>query len=102
MLHHRVVGFEAPGHGTHGSTDWHPPERPWLLLLVLPGAGLLVGWIVTTFAPEAEGHGTDAVINAYHTKGALLRKRIIPIKLVASALTIGSGGSAGREGPGAR
>ena len=99
VLHHRVVGFEAPGHGVHGSGDWHGPERPWLLLLVLPGAGLLVGWIVTTFAPEAEGHGTDAVINAYHTKGALLRKRIIPIKLVASALTIGSGGSAGREGP---
>jgi CIC family chloride channel protein len=99
VLHHRVVGFEAPGHGATGSTTWHPPSRPWLLLLVLPGAGLLVGWIVTTFAPEAEGHGTDAVINAYHRNGALLRRRIIPIKLVASALTIGSGGSAGREGP---
>jgi len=99
LLHHRVVGFEAPGHGEHGSGTWHPPERPWLLLLVLPAAGLLVGFIVTTFAPEAEGHGTDAVISAYHRGGALLRPRIIPLKLVASALTIGSGGSAGREGP---
>jgi CIC family chloride channel protein len=99
LLHHRVVGFEAPGHGEHGSGAWHPPERPWFLLLVLPGAGLLVGFIVTTFAPEAEGHGTDAVISAYHRGGALLRPRIIPLKLVASALTIGSGGSAGREGP---
>ena len=70
-----------------------------LLLLVLPGAGLLVGLIVTTFAPEAEGHGTDAVINAYHRGGAVIKPRIIPAKLVASALTIGSGGSAGREGP---
>ncbi|MEX1310247.1 MAG: chloride channel protein [Candidatus Sulfomarinibacteraceae bacterium] len=99
VLHHRVVGFQAPGHGETGTDAWHPPDRPWLLLLVLPGAGLLVGWIVTRFAPEAEGHGTDAVINAYHRKGALLRPRIIPIKLIASALTIGSGGSAGREGP---
>jgi CIC family chloride channel protein len=99
VLHHRVVGFEAPGHGELDSGAWHPPQRPWLLLLVLPGAGLLVGWIVTTFAPEAEGHGTDAVVNAYHRKGALLHWRIIPTKLVASALTIGSGGSAGREGP---
>ena len=99
VLQHRVVGFEAPGHGETGSGGWHNPKRPWLLLLVLPGAGLLVGWLVTTFAPEAEGHGTDAVINAYHTKGAVLRPRIIPIKLLASALTIGSGGSAGREGP---
>jgi len=99
VLQHRVVGFEAPGHGETGSGGWHLPERPWLLLLVLPGTGLLVGWIVTTFAPEAEGHGTDAVINDYHRKGALLRPRIIPVKLIASVLTIGSGGSAGREGP---
>ena len=99
LLLNRVVGFEAPGHGVTDGGGWHLPERPWMLLLVLPGAGLLVGWIVTKFAPEAEGHGTDAVINAYHQKGAILRPRIIPIKLVASALTIGSGGSAGREGP---
>ncbi len=99
LLHHRLVGFAAPGHGVGGSGGWSPAERPWLLLLVLPGAGLLVGWIVTTFAPEAEGHGTDAVISAYHRKGAVLHPRVIPIKLIASALTIGSGGSAGREGP---
>ena len=68
VLQHRVVGFEAPGHGVTDTGGWQPPKRPWLLLLVLPGAGLLVGWIVTTFAPEAEGHGTDAVINAYHRK----------------------------------
>ena len=70
-----------------------------MLLLVLPLAGLLVGWIVQTFAPEAEGHGTDAVINSYHRKGAMLRRRVAPVKLLASAITIGSGGSAGREGP---
>ncbi len=99
VLHHRIVGFQAHGHGDSGVGTWHPPERPWLLLLILPGAGLLVGYLVTTFAPEAEGHGTDAVIQSYHQSGALIRPRIIPIKLLASVLTIGSGGSAGREGP---
>jgi CIC family chloride channel protein len=62
-------------------------------------AGLVVGWLVQTFAPEAEGHGTDAVINAYHRERAVVRRRVVPVKLIASILTIGSGGSAGREGP---
>ncbi len=94
-----VVGFHAPGHGESASLSWSMPERPWMLLLVLPLAGLLVGWIVTTFAPEAEGHGTDAVINAYHRGRAVIRKRVVPVKLLTSMITIGSGGSAGREGP---
>jgi CIC family chloride channel protein len=94
-----VVGFHVPGHGESATVTWSMPERPWLLLLVLPLAGLLVGRIVQTFAPEAEGHGTDAVINAYHRERAVLRKRVVPVKLLTSMLTIGSGGSAGREGP---
>jgi CIC family chloride channel protein len=94
-----VVGFHVPGHGESATVTWSMPERPWLLLIVLPLAGLLVGRIVQTFAPEAEGHGTDAVINAYHRERAVLRKRVVPVKLLTSMLTIGSGGSAGREGP---
>jgi CIC family chloride channel protein len=50
-------------------------------------------------APEAEGHGTDAAIKAVHTNPKGVRPRVIVVKLVASALTIGSGGSGGREGP---
>jgi chloride channel protein, CIC family len=61
--------------------------------------GLLSGLIVYTFAPEAEGHGTDAVVNAFHRMRGVIRARVPLIKTVASALTIGSGGSAGREGP---
>jgi len=57
------------------------------------------GLIVFRFAPEAEGHGTDAAIDAYHRKAGKVRYRIIPVKAIASAITIGSGGSAGREGP---
>jgi CIC family chloride channel protein len=99
LVHTHLVGFQSPGHGSHGTSDWHAPTRSWMLLIVLPVAGLLVGWLVQTFAPEAEGHGTDAVIDSYHNRRAVIRTRVVPIKLLASVLTIGSGGSAGREGP---
>ena len=61
--------------------------------------GLISGLLVYTFAPEAEGHGTDTVVKAFHRTGGFIRARVAPLKLVASAITIGSGGSAGREGP---
>lgn len=100
LLLGRAAGFQPPGHGIHAlASGWLAPERPWALLLVLPGVGLIVGWLVQTFAPEAEGHGTDAVIKAFHQNRAELRPRVVPVKLLASMLTIGSGGSAGREGP---
>lgn len=78
----------------------YPPwsKRLWILLVPALG-GLLCGWLVFTFAPEAEGHGTDAVVEAFHQKQGLIRYRIPPIKLVASVLTISTGGNAGREGP---
>jgi CIC family chloride channel protein len=57
---------------------------------------------VFTLAPEAEGHGTDSAIDAIHHKQGTVRARIPPIKLIASAITIGSGGSGGREGPAAQ
>ncbi len=55
--------------------------------------------LVYTLAPEAEGHGTDAVIEAYHRRQGQIRPRVPIVKIVASALTLGSGGSGGREGP---
>ena len=76
----------------------HPFNR-WVLLFLPAMGGLLSGWLVYTFAPEAEGHGTDAAINAYHNKGGLIRNRVPIIKTLASALTLASGGSGGREGP---
>lgn len=72
---------------------------PWLLVLVVTVGGLLSGLLVYTFAPEAEGHGTDAAIKAYHRGGGLIRPRVPLVKILASALTIGTGGSGGREGP---
>jgi chloride channel protein, CIC family len=73
--------------------------RPWAVPLVTTGGALLAGLLVFTLAPEAEGHGTDAAINAVHTNPKGVRPRIIAVKLLASVLTIGSGGSGGREGP---
>lgn len=72
--------------------------RPWLLAL-LPAFGGLVGGLILRWAPEAEGHGTDAAIDAYHHKQGMVRARVPWIKGIASAITLGTGGSAGREGP---
>jgi CIC family chloride channel protein len=73
--------------------------RPWAIPLVVGLGGLLAGLLVFTFAPEAEGHGTDAAISAIHHQPTRIRPRAVFIKLLASAITIGSGGSGGREGP---
>lgn len=73
--------------------------RWWLILLVPTLGGLIVGVMVERLAPEAEGHGTDAVIRAFHRLKGRVRSRVIPVKAIASAITIGTGGSAGQEGP---
>lgn len=72
---------------------------PWMLLVVPTVGGLLSGLIVYSLAPEAEGHGTDAAIDAYHYRQGLIRPRVPLVKIVASAITLGTGGSGGREGP---
>jgi len=73
----------------------------WLVPLVTTLGGLISGALVEIFAPEAEGHGTDTAVDAFHRKAGVIRARVPLLKLVASAITIGSGGSAGREGPAA-
>jgi chloride channel protein, CIC family len=79
-----------------------PSERPfnrWILLFLPAMGGILSGWLVYTFAPEAEGHGTDAAIDSFHNKGGFIRGRVPFIKTIASAITLTTGGSGGREGP---
>ncbi len=73
--------------------------HPLLLLLITTIGGLISGFLVYTFAPEAEGHGTDAAIEAYHEKDGIIKPIVPIIKIIASAITLGSGGSGGREGP---
>lgn len=97
-----IVGYTPPLPVGEGSPVREAMDRPWLLPVVTGLGGLLSGLIVFTLAPEAEGHGTDAAIEAIHYKQGRLRARVPPIKLIASAITIGSGGSGGREGPAAQ
>ncbi len=98
----RLVGYLPPAPVGEGTPALIPIARPWLLPLVVALGGLISGLIVFTLAPEAEGHGTDAAIAAIHHRRGQIRARIPPIKLIASAITIGSGGSGGREGPSAQ
>ena len=77
----------------------HGTPKLWLLFLAPVIGGLLSGLIVYTWAPEAEGHGTDALIDAFHNKDGDIRTRSPLIKSVASIITLATGGSAGREGP---
>ena len=94
-----LPGGEAPaGYAFDVERALRPTSR-WLLFVVPAAGGLLTGWIVYKLAPEAEGHGTDAVIHAFHHRRGEIRPRVPLVKMVASALTIGTGGSAGREGP---
>lgn len=73
--------------------------RPWVLALLPAAGGLVGGLLIYWLAPEVEGHGTDAVVDAYHRRRGNIRGRVPIVKAVASAITLGSGGSAGREGP---
>jgi CIC family chloride channel protein len=82
--------------GSHGSAGF---TRPWAIPLVTTVGALLSALLVAKLAPEATGHGTDEAIEAVHTDPRAIRFRAVLVKMVASALTIGSGGSGGREGP---
>lgn len=104
---HYILGAVAnyyPGGPDHEQSIFEPHDGPsdpiafWLILLPAAG-GLLSGLLVYTLAPEAEGHGTDAAIRAYHHDRGRIRARVPIVKTIASAITLGSGGSGGREGP---
>ena len=72
----------------------------WFGVLLVPAlGGLIVGPIIYLLAREARGHGVPEVMAAIITKGGFIRPRVALVKALASAITIGSGGSVGREGP---
>ncbi len=73
----------------------------WLVgLLVVPAGGLLlVSWFTRRFAPEAQGHGVPEVIMAVDRHDGVIRPRVSLVKILASGVCIGTGGSIGREGP---
>jgi len=72
---------------------------PYLLIGLPALGGLIVGLIVFFGAKEAKGHGVPEVMEAVSLRGGRIRKRVALVKIMASAVCIGSGGSVGREGP---
>ena len=89
-LHEEVFGRIA---------DWSKDLGPFKFMPGIVLGGLLVGPLVTRAAPEARGHGVPEVMEAVNRRGGRIRTRVASVKAIASALTISSGGSAGREGP---
>jgi len=75
------------------------PQSLWLKILLPAFGGLASGFLVYLFAPEAEGHGTDAMIKAFHQEDGNIRSRVPIVKGLATIFILATGGSAGREGP---
>jgi chloride channel protein, CIC family len=101
LFQERLAGYRPPGLPDEGGVlrEVVGPHGLWLVPLAVALGGLIVGFLVQRLAPETEGHGTDTVVQAFHRADGALRARVTPVKLLGSAITIGSGGSAGREGP---
>ncbi len=101
FLMDQLAGYRppTPAGEPHLFVPTQTPFNRWMLLFLPALGGIVSGWLIYTFAPEAEGHGTDAAIDAYHNKGGFIRGRIPILKTIASAITLTSGGSGGREGP---
>ncbi|MBN1372404.1 MAG: chloride channel protein [Anaerolineaceae bacterium] len=74
------------------------PGNTYVILLPIVG-GLIVGPLIHYLAPEARGHGVPEVLTAIAMKGGRIRPVVVFVKALGSAITIGSGGSVGREGP---
>ena len=100
LFMHVIAGYTVP---TPAGEGGRPPSpgfvRPWAIPLTACLGALGGALLVFGIAPEAQGHGTDAAIAAVHHNPRGIRLRTVFVKIVASALTIGSGGSGGREGP---
>ena len=96
---HTIAVYQPPGLESGDLVQHIGPHGLWLIPVVTTVGGLLSGFLVYRFAPEAEGHGTDTAVTAFHREEGIIRPRVAPLKMVASAITIGSGGAAGREGP---
>jgi CIC family chloride channel protein len=94
-----ITGYYPPNPAGEAASLLSTHPDLWLIPLSAALGGLAAGLLVYKFAPEAEGHGTDEAIAAFHRKDGKIRRRIPIVKALASALTIGSGGSGGREGP---
>jgi CIC family chloride channel protein len=98
-LVHNVLFLGDPSF--HYDANVHTPASPWGWgVILVPVAGsVVVAWLVKNFAPEAKGHGVPEVMDAIYYNEGRIRPRVAIVKSLASAVSIGSGGSVGREGP---
>lgn len=104
-----LVGLELskPG-GQHNIFHFSLPSQltsiisvgsSWLIIIIPAIGALISGLLVYKFAPEAEGSGTNSVIHAFHKQKGKIKPVVPVVKFLASIFTIGTGGSAGKEGP---
>ncbi len=95
-----IEEFSHLSYSGNGTVLENITNTPWYLLILVPTiGGAIVGPLIYFFAPEAKGHGVPEVMQAILLKGGKIRPRVAAIKALASAITIGTGGSVGREGP---
>ncbi len=95
------LGGYAPlrAHGERLVSEGHAMILRPIVVMLLPPVGALLAGLLCQLAPETRGGGGDATIHAFHHQGGVVRRRVIWIKAIASILTLGTGGSGGREGP---
>lgn len=95
-----ITGISSFFFRGHGNVLENILATPWYVILAAPMiGGLIVGPIIYFLAREAKGHGVPEVMQAIILKGGLIRPRVAFVKAIASSITIGTGGSVGREGP---
>ena len=96
-----LIGWVPPVPGGEPLPPGSAGGEPRMLMLIAVPAvsALVVALLVHYLAPEAAGSGTNQAISAYHHDRGQMRRRVAWVKLLASSLTVASGGSAGREGP---
>jgi CIC family chloride channel protein len=98
-LIHNLAFYGALSPHYEANMHSEPSHWGWLWILVPAIGGTVVVWLVRTFAPQAKGHGVPEVIDAIHYGGGNIPGKVAMVKALASALTIGTGGALGREGP---
>lgn len=94
-----LAGHEQPAYGPVQHALPRTELSRWWLLLLLPAAGGLVAGLVVHFFARGEGQGSEALVDAYHNQRGRISLRDAVVRGVASTFTLGTGGSAGREGP---
>ena len=97
---HLINFFQTLAYGGENDLLELVVNLPWYYRVAVPAiGGLIVGPLVYFFAREAKGHGVPEVMEAVTLKGGVIRKRVVVVKSLASAISISTGGSVGREGP---